>query len=116
MVDACTITRTGSPGAFDETTGAYGAGTPTTLYTGKCRVRPRDNADRIEQAGEQQVSFWPFIVSVPMSVQGVQVDDLVTITASELDADLVGTVLRVKQVLQGTHITARRLSCDVNAG
>jgi hypothetical protein len=114
MVDACTITRVTGLGSINETTLAY---TPTTstIYTGKCRVKPRDNADRVVQYGQEAASFWPFLVSLPMSTTTVDLDDLVTITASALDASLIGKVLRVREVLAGSHLTARRLSCEENA-
>lgn len=118
MVDTCTITRSATRGTFNETTLQYDSPTTTSLYTGKCRVKPAGGqvSDRVVQFGEQAVSLWPFQVSVPISVENLAVDDLVTITASSLDPDLVGTVLRVRDVTQGTHITARRLGCEVNAG
>lgn len=115
MVDACTITRTVAGTTFDETTGAYTGGSSTAVYSGKCRVKPRDNADRVVQFGEEAVSFWPFIVSVPMSVTTIELDDMVTITASALDPALAGLSLRVREVLSGSHLTARRLSCEENA-
>jgi hypothetical protein len=115
MQDACTITRTTAGTTFNETTGQYDAGSTSTLYTGKCRVKPRDNADRVVQFGERAVSFWPYIVSVPMSVTTVELNDVITITASALDASLVGLKLRVREVLAGSHLTARRLSCEVDA-
>jgi hypothetical protein len=115
MVDTCVISRRGTTGAFNETTGAYDVGASTEIYAGPCRVKPRDNADRVVQYGEQAVSFWPYIVSVPMSVTNVGLNDIVTITASELDPALFGLSLRVREVLVGTHLTARRLSCEENA-
>jgi hypothetical protein len=116
MVDSCTVTRNAAGPTFNETTGAYTGGATSTIYTGACRVKPRDNADRVVQFGEEAVSFWPFLVSVPMSVDDVELDDFVTITASALDPALVGLVLRVRQVQAGSHITARRLSCERNVG
>lgn len=116
MVDTCTITRVTPGTVFNEATGQYDAATVTTIYTGACRVKPRDNADRVVQYGQEAVSFWPFIVSVPMTVTTVDLDDLVTITASSLDPALVGLVLRVREVLSGSHLTARRMSCESNEG
>lgn len=116
MVDTCAITRATAGSTFNETTGAYTGGSTTTVYTGACRVKPRDNADRVVQYGQEAVSFWPFIVSVPMSATGISLNDIVTVTASALDASLVGMVLRVREVLQGSHLTARRLACERNVG
>lgn len=119
MVDECTITRGGDTGTMNETTLQYDDPEPgTTVYTGKCRVKHASGqaSDRVIQYGEQAVSLWPFQVSIPVSVTGVQVDDIVTITSSTLDPDLVDTELRVRDVVRGTHITARRLGCELNAG
>lgn len=117
MVDQCTITRasTAEP-VFNEETGGYAPGAPTTVYEGPCRVKPRDNVDRVVQAGEQPISLWPYLVSVPMSTLDVQLDDRITITLAALDPALLGLALRVRQVLKGSHITARRLGCESNEG
>lgn len=116
MQDACTINRPDTTGVLDEDTLQYVTTAGAEVYEGPCRVKPRDNEDRVVHAGEQPVSLWPYIVSVPMSVTAVALDDLVTITGSDLDPALVGLVLRVRQVLAGTHLTARRLGCEVNVG
>lgn len=117
MVDSCTISAASTRGALNATTGEYDVVPGAVLYTGPCRVVPAaGNQDHVVDAGEQPVSLWPFIVSVPMSVADVTVDHEVEITSSELDPRLVGTRLRVRQVALGTHITARRLGCEVTAG
>jgi hypothetical protein len=117
MTDACTITRAAGAPVFDEATGTYTTPTPTTLYSGKCRVKTyRQNNDRVVDFGGEPVSLWPFSVSVPVEVTGLEVDDIVTVTASVLDPDVVGTRLRVRDVVKGSQITARRLGCEVNAG
>jgi hypothetical protein len=112
MQDTCTITRAdaGTP-VFNETTGAYTSSAPTTVYTGPCRVKPRNLADRVVDAGEQAVSLWPFQVSIPFAATDVELDDLVTVTAS-VDPSLVGRELRVRSVTRGTFVTARRLECE----
>lgn len=114
MSDACTIGHPGGEPIYDEATDSYPA-TSTAFYAGACRVKPRDNADRQVEAGAETVTLWPFLVSVPMSVEDVEVDDIVTITASTLDPALAGTQLRVRQVALGSHLTARRLGCEVEA-
>lgn len=112
MTDTCTIRRPGAP-VFDAATGAYT--TPdTTVYTGKCRVRTRSVGflrDRLVEAGEEQVSLWPYIVAVPMSVTGVQVSDVVTVDTSG-DPALVGVAMRVRVATLGTNANARKLDCE----
>jgi hypothetical protein len=109
MVDTCAIAPV---------TRAYNAGSDSYVdtpgvarYTGACRVKPQDAAREVE-AGSETVSLWPYVVSVSMSVTTVEVDDVVTITASALDPGLVGAVMRVRSVTQGSHVTARRLGCE----
>lgn len=108
MVDACTITRPGAA-SLNETTGVV-TRTTTTVYTGACRVKP-DAAPSETQSGEREVVVRRFIVSIPTSETGVEVDDVVTVTASKLDPALVGRALTVGGIVTGSHVTARRLVC-----
>lgn len=130
MVDTCTITRGSGGQQFDTAAGEYVQTVGVTLYSGRCRVKARDNADRVVDAGGQAVSLFPFTVSIPVEMSSFdtavfeaafrpvtfEVDDLVTVTASALDPALVDLVLRVRQVAAGTHLTARRLECEVKGG
>lgn len=108
MVDTCTVTRPGAA-TLNETTGVVTRAT-TTVYTGACRVKP-DAAPSESQSGEREVVVRRFIVSIPTSETDVAVDDVVTVTASELDPALVGATLTVAGVIVGSHVTARRLVC-----
>lgn len=116
MTDTCTITRGVGGPVFDPGLGEYVAGAGEQLYSGRCRVRPRDNADQVVEAGGQNVSLFPYVVSVPVSSTAFDVDDLVTVTASALDPALPGLVLRVRQVNIGSQVTARRIGCELDAG
>ena len=108
MVDTCTIAHiTGQ--ATNTTTGVV-ANTTSTVYSGACRIKP-DSAPSESQAGEREVVTRRFVVSIPMSETDVAVDDVVTVTASELDPALVGATLTVAGVIVGSHVTARRLVC-----
>lgn len=112
MVDGCTITR-GTPGTvYDPETDTYVGTGGAVVYVGKCRVKPRDNADRQVEAGGETVSLWPYIVSIPMSATGIMLDDTITVSQAGLDPDLVGLVLRVRDVPVGSTLTARRLGCE----
>lgn len=113
MADSCVITAANATQVYDEATDTYITPAGAVRYSGACRVKPRDNSDRQVEAGAETVSLWPYVVSVPMSVTTVENDDVITITACPLDPSLVGVVLRVRQVLAGSHLTARRLSCEV---
>ena len=62
-------------------------------------------------AGDRATMTRDFVVHLPVSVTAVQVDDVVTVTASALDPGLVGLALTVAGEARGTHVTARRLAC-----
>ena len=116
MVDACTIARGTDASVFDPDTGEYTSTPGQTLYTGPCRVKPRDNADRVVDAAGEPVTLLPYLVSVPIDTVQYEVDDRITVTAAALDPALVGLVLRVREPLAGSTLTARRLGCEVDAG
>jgi hypothetical protein len=116
MVDWCTINRPSSGGSFSAITGQWTPSAGTLVYEGKCRVKPRDNADRVVQFGQEATTLLPYVVSIPMVATGVKVDDVITVTDCDLDPDVLTKTLRVRQTLAGSHLTARRLSCEVNEG
>lgn len=113
MVDACTIKhRTG-----EVTDGEFGTVTPSysTVYSGKCKVKRQAAGGGPTDVGQASVFIGSLEVHIPVSVTGVSVDDLITITASALDSALVGRVYRVRDVLEKSFLTARRLACiEVN--
>lgn len=110
MVDACTIRRpTGS--STDDTTGVV---TPTysTVYSGKCRIQQTVPVSKPDDVGEAHVWLQRLELQVPMSVTGILSDDLVTVTASVLDGDLVGRVFHVRELGHKTHMTSRRVQLE----
>lgn len=110
MVDACTIQRvTGT--STNDTTGVV---TPTysMIYAGKCRVQQIVPVSKPADIGQAQVWLQRLELQVPISVTGIASDDLVTITASLLDADLVGRTFRVRELGHKTHLTARRVQLE----
>jgi Family of unknown function (DUF6093) len=107
MVDTCTIQhQTGS--STDQDTGVD---TPTysTVYSGQCRFQVSAPSASETDVGEAQVYVSQTILQLPMTVVGVENEDLVTCTASALDPDLPGRAFRVKGVLRKTHSTSRRI-------
>lgn len=110
MVDICRIYTEGDP-VLNPTTG-QNVRPQTTLYTGKCRIRPNQNGTSSDvDAGQTRVDVAPFVVSVPLSVVTVTPGALVEPLSSR-DPSLLAKRLSVVSVIRGTHITARRLSCE----
>lgn len=108
MVDTCTVRRITSTTTNPDT----GHVTPVyaTVYTGACKVQARSGSGSPSTLGEAGVIIAQMELHVPMSVTGVQPDDLVTITASVHDPDLVGRTWHIRGLAHKSYLTARRLS------
>lgn len=114
MVDACTIQhRTGS--TSDPETAVV---TPTysTLYAGKCRVQQKIPVAKPATVGEAALWLERLELQVPTAVTGISSNDLVTITASQLDPDLVGRTFHARELGHKTHMTARRFQIEEVTG
>lgn len=114
MVDACTIKHKTGETADPET----GATTPaySMVYSGKCRVQQRVPVAKPSDVGEAALWLERLQLQVPMSVVGISSNDLVTITASALDPDLVGRVFHARELGHKTHMTARRFQIEEVTG
>ncbi|HET8717394.1 MAG TPA: DUF6093 family protein [Nocardioidaceae bacterium] len=114
MADTCTITRiTGR--TTDPDTGEV-TDTTSPLYTGKCRVQQHQaTADR-KDVGEDYLLLLRIEVQLPMSVTGLAVGDLITVTDSAQDADLIGRVFRIHDLAHKSEATARRVQCVERTG
>lgn len=86
----------------------------TVLYTGAARVRP-NYANRPATAGDSFITVIGYLVSVPLSVTNVRAGDVVTVTSSA-DGFLTDRTLKVRSIVAGTHVTARRLDCEEASG
>lgn len=108
MLDTCTIQRPAAP-AMDPNNAAL---TPTysLIYSGICKIQGAAAASGTD-IGEAHLAIDSPILHVPTSVLDVREADVVTVTASVLDADLVGRVFRVQGPHHKTYLTARRFQC-----
>ena len=93
---SCTITRA-TPGTFNPATGAITPGTPTTIYTGVCLVRPNAWEGSDTQVGQQEVRYRGARLKLPPDT-AVEKDDIVVVTASQHDPELVGRSFRITDV------------------
>ena len=112
MRDFCTITRP-SAGEWDEASGIYvPPGAPVTLYSGPCRVRRPNVAEREALAGDADWTLMGAILSIP--VDGTPNDMLgatVHVVGCEMDPSLIGRDLKVTGPHAQSQATARRLRC-----
>ena len=113
MVDACTITRPGGEDTFDPNTGTYTSPAGSTIYTGACEVQISDGLNAREtEAGGTEVTVSRVTVKIPVTVEGVREGDVVTVTSSLLDPDLVDQKFRVLAGFAKTFATCRRLQVE----
>lgn len=108
MVDTCLVRRlTGSTAGTDD-----GRIVPTysTIYAGKCRVRLRVPRAQPQTVGQAEVFVARLELHIPTTVTGVASDDLVTVTASLHDQDLLGRVWHIRELSHETYLSARRFS------
>lgn len=110
MVDACTLAHPGGDPTFDD--GTYTPDPATTYYTGPCEVQLEGSIAQESEAGGAEVTFERLIVKVPISVEDAAINDVVTITDSLLDPDLVGQVFTVTSTHAKSFATARRLQVE----
>lgn len=108
--DTCVVRRK-SGSTFDESTGTY-VDAYVEVWSGACRVKPRNLATREVEAGERLVSLHTYVVSLTIDVATVRVGDVLEVLTSETDPALPGTVMRVQDVTKGSQISARRLVCE----
>lgn len=116
MLDAVTITRATGTTTFDEATGRETAGTPTSVWTGPCKVQRRNVAERTGEAGERLVTTQDVEIHVPIAATGIRVGDVAEITTATLDAELVGRRFRVTGLADKSFATARRLRAEEVTG
>ena len=114
MVDACRIERI--TGQTTNTTTGEVTDAVATIYSGKCRVQQRGRMSRPTDVGEAYVYQTLRELQLPMSVTGVEIEDIVTITASVYDLDAVGQAYYVRELWAKTHSTSRRIGIEEVGG
>lgn len=108
-VDTCTIKR-----VTGESTDIDGVITPTytTLYTGVCRVQQQQPYAERKDVGEAYLLALRLEIQLPMTVTGLEPDDILTVVTSLMDADLPGRVFVVRDLAHKTDASSRRVQCS----
>jgi Family of unknown function (DUF6093) len=110
MVDRCELRGADVRGARDPSTNQYTLTPGPLRYAGPCKVQTTDTIGNATAAGERLVMVTRFEVHLPVSAPAAKVDDVVTITASVADPQLVGRRFRVVSLIHKSYLTARRLA------
>lgn len=113
MYDSCVIVDLGDP-----VTAASGAVTVPgeVVYTGKCEVSTYEPYERTPEAGGTTSTVQRYKVKVPVGSYVPEVGQVVEITASRFDPNLVFRQYRVQGLLHKSAATAYRLLVDEYVG
>lgn len=110
---AITITRITGTGAWDPVTGTVSS-TTTTVLTTKARIQPLRSAVPKEVPGNDTFTQ-VMLVSYPVTkTAAVNVGDILKVTASPLNADLLRYNFRVKELMDSGNILERTIQCEVD--
>lgn len=116
------VTRPGGTPVFNELLGYSVTPEPSQLYAGPIRVQRMQPALSASAAtiADREVIIREYQVNLPLTVDGratppMQTNDLVAVTACDDDPDLIGKVLRVRDVRLGSLVWQRDLLCEDTA-
>jgi len=107
MLDTCRITTVGEL-VTDPETGDV-TNEPVTVYEGPCRVQSKDSAVATLDAAGATFTVVSRQVHIPINAADVQNGDVVTLTASLLNAFTVGKRYRVDGFTPDSLDTAARM-------
>lgn len=111
MLSTGTITRGGN--RYEYIDGQEVLTPAPEVYSGKLRIQRKPNAPMWATAGAEQVPNPAYIGALPWTVTGLDVRDVLTVTASD-DPDLVGRRFLITEIeANGFIITARRFHCEL---
>ena len=110
---AITITRITGTGAWNPETGTV-TSTTTTVLTTKARIQPLRSSVPKEVPGNDTFTQ-VMLVSYPVTKTAtVKVGDILKVTASPLNVDLLRYDFRVKELMDSGNILERTIQCEVD--
>lgn len=113
MRDECAIRRPDDLGPLDTGTGEYTPIPGEQVYAGICHVFTYEPFETPHEVADHQHAVQRYFVDIPIDVVGVQVEDVVVITASLLDpAGQVGRTFRIAGLNRMTLSWRQRLLID----
>lgn len=115
MTDTLLITREAESAELNPETGQYEP-TTTTIYDGPGLIKATEGAgSRVDEAG-RDVVLSDYEVRLPvLGTGGITKDDIVTVMASQMDPEMVGTEFRIAGPYWRTFSTQRRFRAEVES-
>lgn len=109
MVDACTITRE-DPNADPD---PWGHQPRTEVYAGRCKLQTWEAQEGLSESADYRYTIQRYYLHIPVGPASPAVGDVVTITASRMDMNLVGNQYRVVGPLEKSLATAYRVPVQI---
>lgn len=115
MLDACTITRV--TGQTTNLQNGQVTDTVETIYSGKCSIQQNGRLSRPTTVAGAYVFQTAYELKLPIATSaGVDINDVVNVTAAVLDPDLAGRTYWVRELAAKSFATARRLGVEEVSG
>jgi hypothetical protein len=117
MTATVTITRPSTaPAVLNDSTGDVTRPDPTVLATEiPARIQAAAASDRVTPAGGQQVTQRDYLVTLPLSVAALEIDDAITVITAN-DPHMPGRTLRVTDIVHGSEVWQRDVFCSDDLG
>lgn len=114
MLDECEITRDTEGAGDDIWNAATGTYTPPPadieyIYSGPCMISNRGGGSDQEQGG-QYLRESPYMVTLPLDAPTLVKKDLLVVTLSHRDPDLLDKEFSIDEPLYSTYAVSRRAS------
>lgn len=116
MEDTCAITRDPqfvADSTLDTATGSLTTGPTSTIYAGACTVTPVTRQQAETDEGGAPLLRLDYRASIPVDAPEVAVGDVLTVTASVRDAQLVGQRFVVRATPVSTNAYQRPLLVEL---
>jgi len=114
MIDQCTVSRMTGEQVTDPITGVV-TDEAVEVYAGKCKIQSRTAMANEPTAGGHKFTIEQLAVHFPITTV-FELDDVVTVTAAQLDPNLIGLKLRLSESPRGTIRTANRWNAELITG
>lgn len=115
FVDAVNIDTPTTGGTFNTSTLQYDGGSSGSLYSGAALLRPAESVPR-EERTQEEITFLVYDLFLPWDAGVFAPDSIVSVTASETDAELVGKTFRVVSTVYDGYLTRRHLRIELDLG
>lgn len=108
LPDTCTVDKPETLGVLNSTTGLYSSPVPgANVFTGACSITQSVHRGGTTETAGQERQLESHLVRLPADAATPELGDIVTITASTLDADLIGQSFDVVGIRSFSHLVSK---------